>query len=295
MKTVVTTFLILVFSFCQAQLKLSNEDLNNLIAIGEIYSANPNAKGEKFSKSMDSLRTAKLSNITNTLIEVGKGEKSILDSKFLSRPSDDELVMWYVIREIHYNRVSKTKTPIDVKLVANDILSKKIDGRWLLDNYYYRIHGGIAAAFNENDLSGINIDIEKLGLRDQTEKSIFFLSMMDALVGGRFKVLKMLKKNDKIAEFSHKLPKFNGKEYYYYKNFEFTDFDYRGYETSESYKKRNIGNLYSILMAHFVAVSEAEGKKEGQEIYYNSIMFEPKYFEFTEAKSDLEIVYKKSK
>lgn len=295
MKTFLTSFLIFVFSFCQAQLKLDKKDLKNLIAMGEIYSLNPNARGEEFAKSMDSLRTPKLNNIVDTSIEIGKAEKTILDSKFLSRPSNDELIMWYVIREIHYNRVSKTKKPRDVKDVAADVLSRKIDERWLLDNYYYRIRGAIATLFNESDLSAVNINIETLGFKNKTEKAIFFFNIVDGLIGSRFKVLMTLKKNDKIVEFIKKLPKFNNKDYYYYQDFDFEDFDFIGYEITESYKKRDINNLYDTLIGHFIASSYIDGKKSGEVVYYNSILYQPKYFEFSVAKKDLETIYERSK
>ena len=207
--------LFLLFSIVvQAQLKLGDKDFKNLIAISEVYSKNPNGRGEAFAKSIDSLRTPKLNHIADVLIEVGKGDIKMLEPNILSRPNNEELIMWYVIREIHYNRVSKTKTSRDSSIVAREVLSQKIDERWLLDNYYYRIHGGIATLFNDADLSKYDINIETLGFKNQSEKSIFYLGFIDALIGGRFKVLKSLKKNDKIIEFSNKLPTINGKQYY---------------------------------------------------------------------------------
>lgn len=287
--------LFLLFSIVvQAQLKLGDKDFKNLIAISEVYSKNPNGRGEAFAKSIDSLRTPKLNHIADVLIEVGKGDIKMLEPNILSRPNNEELIMWYVIREIHYNRVSKTKTSRDSSIVAREVLSQKIDERWLLDNYYYRIHGGIATLFNDADLSKYDINIETLGFKNQTEKSIFYLGFIDALIGGRFKVLKSLKKNDKIIEFSNKLPTINGKQYYSYIDFDFDDFDWIGYETTESYKQIHINSLYEVLIPQFIAIGEID-KKRGQEMYFNSILHEPKYFKYSKAKEDLEFVYEKSK
>lgn len=287
--------LFLLFSIVvQAQLKLGDKDFKNLIAISEVYSKNPNGRGEAFAKSIDSLRTPKLNHIADVLIEVGKGDIKMLEPNILSRPNNEELIMWYVIREIHYNRVSKTKTSRDSSIVAREVLSQKIDERWLLDNYYYRIHGGIATLFNDADLSKYDINIETLGFKNQTEKSIFYLGFIDALIGGRFKVLKSLKKNDKIIEFSNKLPTINGKQYYSYIDFDFDDFDWIGYETTESYKQIHINSLYEVLIPQFIAIGEID-KKRGQEMYFNSILHEPKYFKYSKAKKDLEFVYEKSK
>lgn len=292
-------FLIAIIIFAcfvtQAQLKLDQKDLNNLIAISELYSHNTNETGDEFAKSIDLLRTPKLNHIADALIAIGKGDKTILENRFLARPSDEELVLWYVIREIHYNRTNEKHTPRPDIVVANEILSQKIDNRWLLDNYYYRIHGGIASLFNDADLSKYNFNLDSLGFKDETEKAIFFLNMMDALVGSRFKVLQMMKNNKKILDFCDKLPKFNGKEYFYYKNFDYDDFDWIGYDKTESYNERHIGGLYSTLIAQFSAIAELRDKKDAQKIYFNSIMHEQKYFKFTQSKDDLQSLYDKSK
>ena len=295
MKKLSPLFFILISFLSFAQVKLNTKELNNLVAISELYSRNTNARGPEFAKSIDSLRTTTLNPIVDALIEVGKGEKSILENKYLARPSNEQLYLWYVIREIHYNLVSKTKAKRPNIEIANEVLSQKIDTRWLLDNYYYRIHGGIASLFNNADLSNFNIDIEKLGFKNQTEKSIFYFNMMDALVGGRFKVLQMLKKNDKILEFAEKLPKFNNQKYFYYKDFDFKDFDWVGYEETKSYSEVNIGNLYITLIAHYIATIQLNGKPEAQEIYSNSILHEPKYFKYSIAKADLEMLFEKNK
>jgi hypothetical protein len=294
MKKTLPFIFLLISSSAIAQAKIDTKDLSNLILISKLYSENPNATGDKFSRSIDSLRTPALNHIAEALIAIGKGDKMILEKRFLFRPDNDELMLWYVIREIHYNRVNKTKSPLPDSVVANEVLSQKIDERWLLDNYYYRIHGGIAMLFNEADLKNYNFNTDSLGFKDQTEKAIFFLSMMNALVGGRFKVLQMMKNNEKILEFCQKLPKFNGRDYFYFKNFDYDDFDWPGYEKKESYNERNIGNLYSTLMAQFVATSALKDKKSAQEIYFNSILHEPKYFKFSSLKKDLQSVYDKS-
>jgi hypothetical protein len=290
-----TQILFLLFTIvAQAQFKLGQQDFKNLVAISEVYSKNPNARGEAFVKTIDSLRTPKLNHMADVLIEVGKGDLKMLAPKILSRPTNDELIMWYVIREIHYNRVSKTKTPRDPNIVAKEVLTKNIDERWLLDNYYYRIHGGIATLFNDVDLSKYDIDIETLGFKNQTEKAIFYLGFIDALIGGRFKVLRSLNKNDKIIEFSNKLPTINGKQYYSYTDFDFDDFDWIGYETTESYKQFHINSLYEVLIPQFIAIGAID-KKQGKDMYLNSILHEPKYFIYSKAKEDLEFVYEKSK
>lgn len=293
-KLIIALFTVFITA-SNAQVKLDKKDLKNLIAISETYSKNTNAAGAQFAKSIDSLRTPKLNQICDALIEVGKGEETILSAKYLSRPSNEELTLWYVIREIHYNLVSETKKPRPNIDVANEVLSQKIDERWLLDNYYYRIHGGIATLFNTADLSSKNIDIETLGFKNQTEKCIFYFNTMNSLVGGRFKVLMMLKKYDKILAFADKLPTFNGKKYFYYTDLDFDDFNWVGFEENKSYSEVNFDNLYQTLIAQFMANSELKNKKEAQEIYFNSILVKEKYFKHSALQKDLDYLYQKSK
>ncbi len=295
MKYFLSFVLLAATTFAKAQIKLNQKDLHNLIAIAELYSYNTDARGGQFAKSIDSLRTPKLNPIVDALIAVGKGDHTILETRFLARPIDEELILWYVIREIHYNRTNEKVTARPVEAVANEVLSKQIDSRWLLDNYYYRIHGGITSLFNEADLSKYNFNIDSLGFKDETERAIFFLNMMDALVGSRFKVLQMMKNNKKILEFCDKLPKFNGKEYFYFKNFDYADFEWIGYDKTVAYNEWHIGGFYSTLIAQFSAFAELQDKKRMQEIYFNSILHEPKYFKFTQSKDELQSFYDKSK
>ncbi|WET03859.1 hypothetical protein P0R33_05850 [Flavobacterium sp. YJ01] len=295
MKKIISILFTFLFLVSSAQIKLNDKDLKNLIAISELYSKNTNATGEQFAKSIDSLKTPKLNQICQTLIEVGKGEETILSNKYLSRPSNDELTMWYIIREIHYNQVNEKRKPISNIEIAKEILSQKIDESWLLDNYYYRIHGGIASLFNTADLSMKNIDIEALGFKNETEKCIFYFNIINSFVGPRFKVLLMLKNYDKILSFSEKIPLFNGKKYYYYTDLDFKDFNWIGYEKKESYSEVNFSNLYNVLLAQFMAVSSLRDKKETQEIYFNSILYKEKYFKYSASKDDLQYLYLKIK
>jgi len=83
MKSLLTVILFLTVTFTKAQIKLERNDLNNLIAISELYSHNTNAAGDKFAKSIEPLRTPKLNHIADVLIAVGKGDKTILEPRFL--------------------------------------------------------------------------------------------------------------------------------------------------------------------------------------------------------------------
>jgi hypothetical protein len=281
MKQLLILSLLTIATYCRSQVALSDLDLNHLIAISEFYSKNPNATGKDFHAKMDSLQTPKLKPITDALIAIGKGDASILENRFWKRPSDEILRYWYVIRNIHYNEPEKTKIPKSNLEIAKEVLADTtLDKRWLLDNYYYRIRSGLAMYFNSADLKKHDFNLNDLGLQDKTEKAICFFAIIEGCAQ-RFKVLSMMKNNKKLLEFAAKMPKINGNAYYYYQDFDYEDFKWVGYDKVENYNERQLGSFYSTLMTHTVAVNEINGRKAKDEIYFNSILFEPKYFKYS--------------
>lgn len=272
-----------------------SQEFYNLVKLGEIYSKNVNSTGKDFKSSVVELRTPDLNHIIDALIAIGEGDKKLLTKEFLTKPSKQELKYWYVLREIHYNNQLKESEPIPNEKIAKETMEKEIDNRWLLDNYYYRIRGGIAKMFNDKDLSNYNIDLNDYNLETETEKAILFFSVSIALTQ-RFQVLQMMKNYDKLIEFVNKLPTFNGKPYYEFKSFDFEDFEWIGYDKKELYKERHLIGLYSALNGHLTAVSEKGKSEEMKNLYFNSILFTPQYFKYSGGmENDLKKLYNQSK
>ncbi|AUC16544.1 hypothetical protein BTO06_15920 [Tenacibaculum sp. SZ-18] len=269
-------------------------DFDNLVKLGEIYSKNVNATGDEFKKEAEKLRTPELNHIIDALIAIGEGDKKLLTKEFLSKPSEKELKYWYVLREIHYNNQSEKSEPRPSEEIAKETLETEIDSRWLLDNYYYRIRGGIAKMFNDKNLSKYNIDLNNYGLENETEKAILFFAITNSLTQ-RFRVLQMMKNYDKLLEFVDKLPTFNRKPYYEYTSFDFEDFEWIGYEKTESYKDRHLGSLFLALNGHFSALAEKEKTDEMRNLYFNSILFIAEYFKYSGGmENDLQELYNQS-
>lgn len=286
--------LLFVSTFTYSQINISDSDLDKLIQIGEYYSKNVMLTQDSAIEDLEKLRTEKLSQIVNVLQIQSNKSLDILSEKYLTKPSHDDLVMWYVIREIHYNLTDKENKPRTSIIVAKETLERKIDERWLLDNYYFRLYGAVATIFNNTDLSSYNIQLDNYKLESNTEKAILYLNLIDALCT-RFKVLQMLRKNDKLVEFASRMPKFNGNEYFYYTDFEYEDFEWIGHRKTEMFNDRHIGLLYDIILAHINAEADINGKKGAKEMYQNSIMIKPQYFKFSKAKSELKKIYERSK
>lgn len=293
-KTYCLILLIFTSIYTYSQIEINDSDLNKLVEIGEYYSKNVMLTENSAIEDLESFRTEKLNNVVNVLQIQSKQSIEILDKKYLNRPNYDDLVMWYVIREVHYNLTDKENEPRASIEIAREIVKKKIDERWLLDNYYHRLYGAVAMIFNSTDLSEYNIELDNYGLKSNTEKAIVFLNLMDAL-GTRFRVLQMMKNYKKLIDFASRMPKFNGKEYYYYTDFQYEDFEWIGHKKNEMFNERHIGLLYEIILAHMNAESDINGKKETLEIFQNSIMTKPEYFKYSNLESDLKKLYKKSK
>jgi hypothetical protein len=228
------------------------------------------------------------------LISSGKQDSTILNVTYWQRPSYEEMVMWYVIREIHYNSSNEKKKPRPNIDIAKEVLSSKIDERWLLDNYYYRSHSGLGMYFNSADLSHFNFNLDSFGLQNKTEKAICFLNIMEACAQ-RFKILAMFKSHALILQFAAKMPKINGADYFNYKDFDYEDFKWIGYDKVVKYNEWHVGDYYDVLIAQMVATDEIRGKKQGQTVYYNSILSEPNFFKYSKAKDFLQKLNAKMK
>lgn len=245
-------------------------------------------------EDLENFRTERLSEIIDVLQAIAKGSIDILDDKYLNKPSHDDLVMWFVIREIHYNLTDKENQSETSMEVALKVLSQEHDERWLIDNYYFRIQGTVAKLFNTEDFSKINIDLTKYNLTTEFERASLYFNLTNAFTT-RFKVLQYVKNDQKIIEFANKMPTFNGRKYFEYSDFNYDDFEWIGHKKTEMYNKRHIGGLYSALVAHLNAIGNIKGKKISQKMYWDSIMSKPQYFKFSESEVDLNKLYNSTK
>ncbi|WP_435524154.1 hypothetical protein [Chryseobacterium indoltheticum] len=108
----------------------------------------------------------------------------------------------------------------------------------------------------------------------------------------RFKVLNAMKNYDKLLEFEVRLPKFNNKPYFEYNSFDFEDFEWIGYEKTESYKTRHIKNLFESLLSNMVALGEKNKYDDAINLYFKSILSKPEYFKYSEnLESDLKSLH----
>lgn len=280
-----------------AQSSLNEKDLKNLIALSNIqrsyYTGDCNY--EKYISKIDSLRTPTLNHISDVLKAKCQKDISLLDAQFLSRPNDDELLLWHAMRKIQSNKSSlQTRSTTD-SILAVEALSEKIDNRLLLYRYYYSVYGDFAVIFEGVDLSTYNFILDNLGLLNKTEKAIVFLILFNAIAHGELELNRLNENKNAFLESCEKLPKFNSKPYYHYKYFNYDDFQGVNWWKSNSFNETQISFLYNILIFHYVATFELKNIVEAEEIYFNSILHEPRFFKYTSSKNELQTLYKKSK
>jgi hypothetical protein len=290
MKTLFYAAVLAVSGAVLAQVKLTDKDFKNFSALAEYYAGHNNANNNGFDAAVKKFSSGKLVNVVQTLTMFDGGDKKLLTAKYLGRPANDELQLWYAMDKLrHHVNVDTLDTRTNDQ-VLKQALAEKADEREMLDDYYRSMEGGIAFLFNEFDLSDINIEMDKLGLKNDTEKGIFFLNVSSAFIT-RFRVLNQVKNPDKLMEYAAKMPKFNGEPYYKFKGFGFEDFEHANDVEKSTYKTMQMQGYYTDLVCHFMAASEKEDITMAKDIYFSSILYMPEFFKYSGIAESLQQVY----
>jgi hypothetical protein len=285
-KTILLWGAFLISIATNAQLILTK---NETEALKEICNQYPLASKKKDLKTLRKKSPERFKTFVEQFLATKSKPKNILQARLLHRPGHEDLVYWYVLRELHYNRQEPDSLKKNADGIIKNILKDTIDERWLLDNYYYRLSNRLGFLFNEADLSGNNFELEQLGFKNETEKAIFFFFMINSC-GERLSVMSFTGKGNPESVIK-RLPKINGKEYYYYNDFKYEDFKWVGYKKFESYNARHLGVYYGILLNHLNILLNKGLKDEAKHLFRNSILSKPDLFVFTGSRKTLEDLY----
>lgn len=287
MKKVLTlVFLFILFPANLLCAELNEKETSVLASIAEVTYKGLAAGDSSVKIELNKLRIEKFNGLLNLLLHVDGADSVLFTTQILSKPNPDELRYYYAIREVcaaKRNGDSSAKYPE----IIREVMKRRIDDGNLLDNYYYTLKPGIAAYFNKTNLKYVNIDLNSLGLKNETEKAICFLNITYSLLGPRFIMLETKRNYTAILELISKAPKFNGKEYYCYSNFDYEDFVYLGFKEFENYNERYIGKLYHVLLSHLKALTESGQKQEAQKLYKESILSKSRYFKYSKYEKEL--------
>lgn len=192
-------------------------------------------------------------NSRDFIVELIKPNNQTLSDKYLTKPTLKTLKSVYVILQLNYNMFSS-------KPIANEKIIKKIDFKnisedELLVTYYETLIGNLVNKIETIDFSIVNFDFEKLKLKTKTEKSIFFLIVMERL-GSYYWANEAMSESinrDDIENIIKRYPKFDGKKYFEYNDFDFQDFNVRVdiRRAKESFKDYYLKNYINIIQYHF--------------------------------------------
>lgn len=290
MRLTLTILGLIIFNYSFGQLSLTNDEREVLKDICSQYSQ-PNK--ENYLKQLKKQSPTKFHNFIDQLIASKDDSDEVLKTKYLQRPTDEELMYWYVVREFHYNNSEPDSLKKTKDQVLDWLTKEKIDDRWLLDNYYYRLSNRIGMLFNKADLSKHDFRLETLGLKNETERAMFVMFIINTC-GQRLSVMKFTGKGDPESVIK-RLPKINGKEYYYYKDFNYEDFEWIGYKKLESYNQRQLGTFYGVLLNHLDLLLKNGETEKAKEMYKESILSNPTLFKYSGSQKTLNDIYDKWK
>jgi hypothetical protein len=292
-KLFVTILIVSVGQFVWGQVN------DGLIDLGKAYRQFMfrNSPPESILKSLDKYDKTELSFVSDFIQETITPQGNILSDKYLKRPTDKELKWIYIIVQINYN--VRKENPVDNNELIEKFNSKEISTRELLDNYYSMVFTGYGNKINPYDLSKVDFQLNNYGLKDDTEKGIFFLESMrlnGILIFGYMNIVKP-PNYTKALEYINKYPKYNGTPYYQFMDLNFPDFKIHiDSETKqESYKEYYIDKYYETLLSHLDCLKKIGDKDKIYDLVLGSILKEDIYFKYSKREKDIKKLLKEYK
>lgn len=292
MKKLLILLFIFSAAFSRAQVTLKDLDFDNFLEVSDMYAKSFRYIDTYYYSRLEQLRTPALNQIISTVIAISKHDVSLLSPQFLKKPNKKDLHLWYVMREVYNNKQLPGNQQKSTSEVVKKYMAEKLDPKWLTDNYYKQLSYGLAFVFNTMDMSSYNFVFDSLDMKNKIDRAIFYYNMVNAC-GQRILALNSMKKYDQLLQYLDKMPKFNGQPYYYFTYLNYEDFQYIGYNVMESYNNRRIGELYNILWCHYTVVKEYKKDSSWEDIYFNSILNLPDYFQYSNHPEKLKELYNK--
>lgn len=222
----------------------------------------------------------------------------LLTQQFLSRPEDQTLKQIYIIRAINLNL--REENQVDNNKLIDSLTIKEIPVYELLDNYYGMLFTAVGNKNQPFDFSKVDFKLKDYNLKDDTEKGILFLRCIDycgKTIWGFMNVVKPAN-TQKAYDNIKKYPKFNGRPYYQYTDFYFTDFEMNIVKDKgiQSYKSYYLDKYFEVLLSHLICLNKEGGtEKEKNDLLLGSILKERNLYKYTKYKDTLEEIFKEQK
>lgn len=273
----------------------STLNTQHIIELGKYYSEymlsqEPSEEmNEKFGTDFEE----NLQQATAFIKETATKKNELLTDKFLKVPDSTTLKVIYIIDALHQN--PHLKSPKDPVELVDSLKMAQIPMQYLIDEYYQTIFTSIGNKNLPFNLSKIDFDLNAYGLENDQYKGIFYLRCMEMCGKQIFGFMNIANPPDtkKALSYIKKYPKFNGQEYYKYKNFGFDDFQMEiiNDKGEESYKSYFITKLYSTLLSHLVCLKKGhKSDKDINDLLLNSILNEESLYGYTIQKDLLESI-----
>lgn len=259
-KIVFTTILLSIGQIAWGQVN------DGLIELGKSYRQFMfrNNPPENVLGSLDKYDNTELAFVADFIQETIRPSSNILSDKFLNRPTDKDLRQIYIIRQINLN--IRKENPTDNNKLIETLSKKDITSYELVDNYYSMVFAAYGNKVDPYDLSTTDFQLNNYGLKDDTEKGIFFLESMrlnGLLIFGYMNIVKP-PNYSKALGFINKYPKYNGSLYYQFIDLNFPDFkiNIESETKQQSYKEYYIDKYYETLLSHLDCLTEAGDKEK---------------------------------
>ncbi len=241
----------------------------------------------------ENLKTA-----TEFIIQSITTKNKLLSTAYLSRPTNQVLKQIYIIRAINLNL--REENQIDNKKLIDSLTSKEIPTYELVDNYYGMLFTAVGNKNQPFDLSKTDFKLNEYNLTDDTEKGILVLRAMSncgMTIWGYMNVVKPAN-TKKAYDNIKKFPKINGRPYYQYTDFYFTDFEMKIIinEEIQSYKSYYLNKFYQTLLYHLECIYKESGsEKDKNDLLLGSILKEKNLYKYSKNKETLEGLFKEQK
>jgi hypothetical protein len=195
----------------------------------------------------------------------------------------------YIILSLHDRNNSQDATVVDdakLNYIIDSLRTANIPKNELVLSYYSMFFSGWYWKTKGFNYPKLNFNLNHLNLINDTEKGIFFLQFMIYCSQQIFSYMNIEKQaNTKKAYLLIKsFPKFNGLEYYQFKDFGFSDFEMG--TSNISFKDVYIKRFYGLLLMHLECMEKQNKRKRDiRELLSSSILSDKNYDRYSKQSS----------
>jgi hypothetical protein len=230
--------------------------------------------------------------------ELIKKNNKITTRQYLTKPDSLTLKHIFTIRSINWNLFEAD--PKDNYKLIDSLNRFPASNYEKLACYYGLIFVSVGNKNAQSKMSTENFTLDDYGLKDDTEKGIFFLKSMEtfgSMIWGYMNIVKP-PNFEKALTLIKEFPQYNGQPYYQFQDLNFQDFnlttDKR--KPKESFKKFYINKYLNTLLYHSMCLGQKKKmKKEQEDLMLGSIMRNESYYKFSDNPETFRKIFKKIK